>query len=170
MEHNSPEQRKPKTENPGKIVTFFKKMDLLSKDPTIKQAAIAAGRTLLNLGISAADFIPGGVGEIADGLATVAKTIQRAPGEKPDPSKFSVDLTPDVPTMAPWLSQLPEFFTGGAFPSYAIPTAMQLRHDIPLMVEGVRQARTMLKQESDDYQANEASIDKAINTFNSTNK
>lgn len=166
MENKSPEIIKSEKSNTGKVIEFSRKMSVLSQDPKVKEAGTAFIRTILNLGVSGADFIPGGLGEILDVIASIAKVVKRVPGEKPDPSKLRIDLTPDVPAWLPWLSQIPEVVTGGAFPSYLVPTLVQMWHDVPRIIEGCNQAKEILKEEKGDYLANKANIDNAIETFN----
>ncbi|HNY04588.1 MAG TPA: hypothetical protein PKI92_02415 [Candidatus Woesebacteria bacterium] len=168
MENNSPETIKPKANNTGKIIDFSRRMKEVFKDPKAKEAGNAAIRTALNLSIAFADVIPGGLGEVLDVTASIGKIVGRKSGEKPDPSKISIDLTPDVPLWVPWLSNIPEIHSGGAFPSYAIPAGLQLIKDIPRMIEGFRKAKEILKDERNDYNQNQTQIDKSIEVF--TNK
>jgi hypothetical protein len=168
MENNSPEQNKPRVENIGKIIDFSRRMQSLYSDPDVKEAAIAGIRTILNFGITIVDAIPNGPGEIPDVLASISKTLKRHSGQKSDSSKFDIfDLTPDVPTSIPWLSQILEIPTLGAAPSYLIPTALQLGKDIPRMKKGFERAKEILADENTDYIDNQDDINKAIKVFNS---
>lgn len=168
MENNSPEQNKPKVENIGKVIDFSRRMQTLYNDPKVKEATAAGLRTILNLGISLIDNIPGGAGEIPDVLASISKTLKRRSGEKSDSSKFDIfDLTPDVPTSIPWLSQILEIPTQGGAPSYLIPTVLQLRTDIPRIKKGFERAKEILAEENADYIDNQDKINNAIKVFNS---
>src|SRR5687767_11834193 len=63
----------------------------IARDPKVQEAALAAGRTLVNAGISVADAFPI-VGEIPSWAADAGKVVDkwaRTLG-------FSTDLTPDV--------------------------------------------------------------------------
>ena len=170
MENNSPEQNKPKVDYVGKVIDFSQRMQSLYSDPEIKVAAAAGLRTILNLGISFIDNIPGGPGEIPDVLVSISKTLKKRSGEKSDPTKFDIfDLTPEVGAGIPWLSQILEIPTEGGAPSYLIPTVLQLRKDIPRMKRGFERAREIREVENSDYQANKTQIDNAIETFNPKN-
>jgi hypothetical protein len=149
----------------GKSMEFARRMNDLKKDPKVQEGAVAFTRTILNTGISLADFIPGGFGEILDFTATVAKTFKRKSGEKPDSSKISIDLTPDVPTWVLWVLEAPEIPTMGAWPSYLIPTIYQGIYDVPKIIEGTKQAIKIVKGETDDYSQNKTEIDEALNVF-----
>lgn len=164
-ENSSPEIPPPSTKDTGHIINFSRRMETMWNDPNVRQGAAAFSRTILNLGISLADFVPGGPGEILDVIATIAKTIKRIPGQKPDPSKISFDLTPDVPTWVAWAAEAPEVITNGVWPSYAIPTGLQMIRDVPRITEGAKQAVCILKGEVADYQANRSEIDTATNVF-----
>jgi len=163
MENKSPEKRELQPNINGETITFVQKMETMSNDPKVKEGAVAFIRTVLNVGISIADAAPYGAGEILDAIALIGKKIREK--NKKDPKKGGFDLTPDVPAWVNVLANAGEIPTGGVFPSYAIPTAFQLSHDIPRMVEGFNQARSILKNEKEDYQANKTQIDNAIDIF-----
>ena len=149
----------------GNSIEFSRRMDAMSKDPIVKEGAAAFTRTILNTGISLADFIPGGIGELLDGIAIFGKTIKRKSGEKPDSSKISMDLTPDVPSWVLWIVEAPEFISGGAWPSYLIPTVLQGIKDVPRIIEGTKQAIKIVKGETEDYLQNKSEIDTALDVF-----
>ncbi|HEU4985166.1 MAG TPA: hypothetical protein VFT58_05950, partial [Nitrososphaera sp.] len=86
---------------------------LANKD--VRAGAKATVRTVINLGITAADFFPG-IGEAASWAADAGKFV-------------GLDLTPNVPKWLAVGSELLEFPTAGLAPSHAIETGMQLWHD-----------------------------------------
>ncbi|MDD3999086.1 MAG: hypothetical protein PHR98_03255 [Candidatus Shapirobacteria bacterium] len=164
MENKSPEKKELQTNISGETITFTQKMETMSNDPKVKEGVVAFVRTILNVGISIADAAPGGVGEILDAVALIGKKIREKNKDKSQTGGF--DLTPDVPAWVNVLANAGEIPTGGVFPSYAIPTVFQLSRDIPRMVEGFNQARSILKNEQVDYQVNKTQIDNAIEKFN----
>lgn len=162
MENKSPEKNEIQPKISGETITFVQKMETMSKDPRIKEGTIAFVRTVLNLGITVADAF-GSIGEIPDIIALIGKKIRE--NNKDKSQKKGFDLTPDVPAWVNVIANTAEIPTGTLFPSYAIPTAFQLIHDIPRMVDGFNAARDILKDEQKDYQVNQTQIDTAIDIF-----
>lgn len=97
------------------------------KDEKVKESLLAFTRTLLNLGVSVVDAIPG-IGEVVSLGVDLAKL-----------TKF--DLTPDVSKGIAWGSEILELFTGGVMPSHIIETGFQFVKDLPRMKEGLKRAQ-----------------------------
>ena len=151
--------------NIGGSIEFVRRMECLWKDKKVKEGTAAFTRTVLNLGISLADFIPGGPGEVLDVIAVIGKTIKHKSGEEINPAKISMDLTPDVPTWIAWTSEAPEIVSGGLWPSYLVPTLLQGVKDVPRIVEGINQAIGIVKGEKKDYEDNRDQIQAALKVF-----
>lgn len=99
------------------------------KDEKVKTALVATGRTLLNIGISIVDVVPG-IGEVVSTAADLAKMTE-------------FDLTPDVGKGVAWGSEIFEFVTGGAAPTHVIETTLQLIKDVPRIKEGMVRAKAI---------------------------
>jgi len=97
------------------------------QDEKVRTALVALTRTLLNIGISVVDVIPG-IGEVVSIGADLAKL-----------TKF--DLTPDVSKGIAWGSEILELFTGGTFPTHVIETTFQVIKDIPRIKVGLKKAK-----------------------------
>jgi hypothetical protein len=97
------------------------------QDEKVRTALVALTRTLLNIGISVIDLIPG-IGEVVSIGADLAKL-----------TKF--DLTPDVSKGIAWGSEILELFTGGVLPTHAIETTFQVIKDIPRIKVGLKKAK-----------------------------
>lgn len=96
------------------------------QDEEARVALVAAGRLLINLGISLADFIPG-FGDVFSWGADLLKWTR-------------LDLSPDVSKKIAVGSELSEVL-GGAVPSHFIETFIQLGYDIPRMKKGLKRAQ-----------------------------
>jgi hypothetical protein len=96
------------------------------QDKEVRVALSALARSLLNIGISIVDVVPG-IGDVISVGADVAKLTE-------------FDLTPDVGKGIAWGSEILEFFTGGAMPSHAIETTIQMVKDVPRIVKGLKKA------------------------------
>ena len=124
----------------------------LYKDPTVRDAAKALLRTVLNVGISIVDAVPG-IGDFISWLADAGKISSKT------------DLTPDVSKFAAWGSEALELGSMGFFPSHAVETVLQYRHDHARLAEGWRRVKEILSSEQRDYEQHRPQIDTAINTF-----
>lgn len=105
------------------------------QDKEVKAALVALTRSLLNIGISIVDVVPG-VGDVVSVGADVAKLTE-------------FDLTPDVGKGIAWGSEILEFFTGGAMPSHAIETTIQMFKDVPRIVKGLKKAEKIWNSHKD---------------------
>jgi hypothetical protein len=121
------------------------------KDEKVREAAKAAARTAINIGITIADFVPA-VGDAASWAA--------------DALKFSkYDLTPNVSKTIAIGSEAIEAMTGGVAPSHAVEGLLQLRHDVPKMREGFAQLKGLWSSEQEDYAGSQGEIGDAMSTF-----
>lgn len=97
------------------------------RDEQVRESLAAVIRTLLNVGVSVIDAIPG-IGEVVSLGVDAAKLT-------------AFDLTPDVGIGVAWGSEILELFTGGAFPSHIVETSFQFVKDYPRMKEGLNRAK-----------------------------
>ena len=89
----------------------------IAKNPEAKEGIVAAGRLLVNVGISAVDLVPV-VGEVVGWTADALKFV------KP------LDLTPDVSKSVAIGTEALEFAGMGAVPTHAIETVLQAHADL----------------------------------------
>jgi len=119
------------------------------QDEKVKIALIAFARTVLNIGISVVDLVPG-IGEVVSIGADLAKLT-------------SFDLTPDDSKAWAWGSEVLELFTGGALPTHAIETTMQFVKDFPRMKAGVKRATEIWRAHQATVKSTE--VQKAASMF-----
>lgn len=140
---------------------------MLIEDPDCRKGAIAGLRTLLNAGITAADFIPV-AGEGLSWGADVLKTIRRIGRKIGIDIKF-LDFTPDVGLFAALGSEAFELVSFGIAPTHAVESTLQLKKDIPRIKKAWGKAisiwRTSTTLEARDYEANRNEINDAMKQF-----
>ncbi len=136
----------------GRTIRFFKTLGGAARD---KEAQKIFLRTGVNAAATAAEFIPF-VGNIPSWLLDFLKMFE------------GYDSTPDVPKWVAWGTELfegIELSSGIPVPTHAIETTMQLKVDVPRMIEIVKSARDQADQGLGDYQANEGDIRGAMDVF-----
>lgn len=143
------------------------RLSLVLRDRKCQGAVAACFRTIMNTGITAADFVPG-IGEVVSGGADFLKVLRRSMKKVGVDPSF-LDLTPDVSLRIALGSEVLEFGTGGLAPTHAIEGTMQLRKDIPRIKEGAKRFMEIWKgkriKEATDYGANKTEINQALKVF-----
>lgn len=136
----------------GNVLNHWERIKETWRDENVRDSLKAAGRTVANVGVSIVDMVPG-AGDAVSWAADVGKLRQET------------DLTPDVSKKVAWSSEALEAVTGGAAPSHAIETAVQLKYDVPRMKRGYERLREIWTTENRDYAAHQPEIDQALETF-----
>ena len=94
--------------------------DVVMAETATQEGLKAVARLFINGIITAADFIPAGIGDapgwLADGLKLVAKMFPRL---------RNLDLNPDVPLWAAGGSEIPDVMVGGLAPSHLVELIWQ---------------------------------------------
>ncbi|MBP9827559.1 hypothetical protein KBC55_00190 [Patescibacteria group bacterium] len=135
----------------------LQRLEKIVQDPEVYKGFVALLRTGINLGISAADTMPGGAGEIGSWTADGCKLLA---------ARFSIpmlDTSPDVSKLVAIGSEITEPVTGGAMPSHLIETSLQLRADWPRIKQALIKTRDIWRGTQDRLQDTE--VQEAIKTF-----
>ena len=117
----------------------LKRLQDIVEDPEVRKGMVALLRTGINLGISGADTLPLGVGEMASWTADACKYIAQ---------KFNInvlDTSPDVSLSVAVGTEALEFASGGLVPSHVVETTMQLKADWPRLKGAYDKARRIWK-------------------------
>lgn len=162
-------------------------------DPIAKEAFFALIRTLINVGISVVDLVPG-IGELPSWVADAIKVSkeakkkgiqQRSKNEKSEPTNNlwqKIDPTPDVPVWIALGSEATEALSGSVFPSHAIESSVQLiGYDLARITAGLERLKEIwgenkgeetiknigqqAENELADYRQNQVQINQAIQAF-----
>ena len=154
----------PSDEQVAEQISMLTRLDMLRSDPKVREATRAATRTGVNALIVVFETIPG-IGEAGSVTAEVLKGLRRASLIRGSDRLRKIDLLPDVSMKIALLSEVLEAPTGTAFPSYVIPALVQLKHDFPRMVDGVKRAREIIKSQAEDCIENREEIGEAAEAF-----
>ncbi|HYC83306.1 MAG TPA: hypothetical protein VEB60_02060 [Candidatus Paceibacterota bacterium] len=161
-----PEMPETESSRQSRNIVRESKWARLAADKDIQEGLGALARTAANAGISLADLMPAGIGEIGSWGADALKWtnwILRGLGliEK------NIDLTPSVSKMTATGSEAFEFISLGLMPSHAIETLLQLkREDLPKIRKMIVRIKKILAEEQADYLNNKREIDDAMEAFN----
>jgi len=135
------------------------KLEILASDPAVREGGEATLRTAINAAIAIADTFPG-AGAVGSWGADAAKVWTRyehmkkiaeaaARGEDTSKVKKSVlDLTPDVSIKVAVGSEALELISADVFPTHAIESTMQLKHDWPRIKKAAERAREIFSGEA----------------------
>lgn len=146
----------------GQAIDVGQRIHRILVDPTVREGWEALLRTLANLGITIADFAPGGLGEVGSLTADTMKGVARVTGLK------KLDLTKDVSVAIAVGSELAEIPTAGAAPSHAVESLMQFRYDLPRMREGGKAAIELWRRETADFIDHKEELTGAMTAFGVT--
>lgn len=162
-------------------------------DPIAKEAFFALIRTLINVGISVVDLVPG-IGELPSWVADAIKVTkeakkkgvqQRSKNEKSESTNDfwqKIDPTPDVPVWIALGSEATEAVSGSVFPSHAIESSVQLiGYDLARITAGLERLKEIwgenkgketiknigqqAENELTDYRQNQVQINQAMQAF-----
>lgn len=139
------------------VMERIQRLEKIVKDPEVYKGFVALLRTGVNLGISAADTLPGGVGEIGSWTADGCKLLA---------ARFSIpmlDTSPDVSRLIAIGSEVAEPMTGGAMPSHLIETSLQLRADWPRIKQALTKTRDIWQGTNERLHSPD--VQEAIKTF-----
>lgn len=185
-------EKNPKQDR-AQYLTSGEKLRATLNDPATKEAFFATLRTLVNIGISIIDLVPG-IGELPSWVADAIKVTKEAKkknfanrikgnNEKnPDDFWQKIDPTPDVPVWIALGSEVGEAVSGTAFPSHAVESTVQFAgYDLGRITAGLKRLKEIwgeqegnevikeigqkANNELTDYQNNQIQINSAMQAF-----
>lgn len=186
------EEKIPQNER-AQYLNSGEKLRATLNDPITKEAFFALLRTLINVGISVVDLVPG-IGELPSWVADAIKVTKEAKKKsvlrrsKDDESKSEndfwqkIDPTPDVPVWIALGSEATEAVSGSVFPSHAIESSVQLiGYDLARITAGLERLKEIwgedkgketiknigqqAEYEIRDYRQNQMQINQAMQAF-----
>ena len=192
-EKNFQNKEKIPQQERAQYLSSGEKLKATLNDPVAKEAFFALLRTLINVGISVVDLVPG-IGELPSWVADAIKVTKEAKktnlnqkisgdhSESKNDLWQKIDPTPDVPVWIALGSEAAELISGSAFPSHAVESSVQLvGYDLARMTAGLERLKEIwgekqgqeviqdigqqAQSELTDYQENQVKINEAMRAF-----